>query len=529
MKLKNRWEFKKREYGFDYPSKESKSSPCREPTRKKHKLVSSLISVKKDEAFSKCRVRQNGEIGPCTESEPKLEKGKREHTKRSENDSLTNNDLKRDSNRNLSGEKSTETTADKFVALDDVNLLMVSLLEDLKVTRENLFTWMKEEMQKLDADDSTPPPERKECDYIGGKVEVHNQKSFEEKSDVHNQNNFQENIQASQKKSVKGNNLLLQHQDSFKETLHKQHQNNFEESLQVEDQNYFKPDKRDQTRFDGLLERSATSNEESGFGNCYETLEDLDDYAESSRHTTSTEKDRKESLALHVKPNNQSFHANHGELMQHQKKFPSVIISENCNGGALESCVEGKSLSDHNCHQQLEYQIESIMSSPKKKEENFGLSVESNATPHLSSQVSSSMYLMLPTVLSGQSCFDNHRFEISSSNYIQPTITGNRIGKILEGANHPRKFSGLQHEEGSRNFATLNSDTGFSLPRNQLSFENQTWEEANVSSFKVDGGASSFSGRSYALAEHYVAKKFVSHSTSKAESRLNSFPNLRSQ
>lgn len=566
-KLKHQWEIKKRENGFDSPSKESNSSQSPEPIQKKHKLVSSLILLKKDEAIDRHSIEQSGEIGLCSASQTKLEKGKRKPTERSKRDSLTNNDLKRGPNRNLSEERSTETTANELVAIDDVKLLMESLLEDLKVKRENLFTWLKEEMQKMLADDIKPQLERKECSYREEKVQVHNQEIFEEEIE-HNQNNIQENIQVCQKKIVKENNLV-QDQNYSKENFHIQQHNkfpgtrlhlhdNFKDNIEVQ----FKPDMRDQNSNAGSLERSLESNEESDFDNCYETLEDLDDFGDSRDHI-SVEKDRKESLALNVKPNIQSCPANHSDQMQHRKKNPSATTSENCNGGALESYVEGKRLTDPNCHQGLKYQvdydqeIEFIRSSPEKKGENFGLSLESNTATRLLNQVASSMYLKLPNEFSGQPCFDNHRLEISSCNCIQPIVTGSRIGKSLEGANNQGKFAGLQHEERNRSFARLNSgnvvpfiqggisnsvigtgfpnslsqniDTGFSLPRNQFSFENQTQEKTNISGFKVDGGALSFSGGSYALSEHYVANKFGSHSNNKAESRLNSFPNLRSQ
>ncbi|XP_062074339.1 uncharacterized protein LOC133778429 [Humulus lupulus] len=532
-KLKNQWEFKKRENEFDSPCNEYNSSQSQEPTPKKIKLVSSLISHKKDESIRKGRVQQDGGIGLCIGIQPKLEGEKKGHTERSKKDSsLTSND---------SGEKSTETTADELFALDDLKLLMESLLEDLKVTRENLFTWMKEEMQKLLA----------------------HEEISEEKIGLHNENSFQENIQVCPKKSVK-ETILVQGENNLKENFHLnhhnkfpgtklQHQSNLRENILAKDKSYFKPRLRDENSNNRSSERSIESEGESSFDNCYETLEDLDDYAESSRHRiSSTDKGRKESLTLHVKSDIQSCHANYSD---------QITTYENCNGGALESYVEEKKLHDQNSHQALEFQVdydfemESITAPPKKKG-HFGLlSVESSTTSHLSNQAACSMSSMVPSV---QPCLNSHRLEISSCSYVQPIDTGNRNGQSLEGANHEGKASSLLHEERNRSFTRLNTGnvgsfiqgsvsnaiigtgltdsqcpgivTGLSLPRNRFSFENQIREKTNISGLKLDGGALSFSGgRSYPVSEHYAANKFGSHSNNKPESRLHSFSNLRSQ
>lgn len=497
-KFEQHLKFRRGENGFDYPGHELKLSSSSFRAHRKHKLVSSLISADKGEAINKCGVRKND---------------KRELTGRTRKNTVTSN-----------RKKSTKTSRDgSAAAIDDVKLFMESLLEDLKVGRENLFVRMKEEMRKLMADDADIHSGKKEIGNGRKSVQfqVDDVDNFEENIELHDQSDFDENNQFHHQKGVRKTNLV-QHQNSFEEEIAMQHQNNlkvqnakvrnmkdFKENVYVQAQNNLKSEIRTQTSSDGSLMRSVESNEESGLDNYYQTLEDLDVYAQATRG---------ESLALQVRPNAQYYPANHSAQMHHQKNFLSGRKSENRNDGTLVNLMEGKRTPNPYLHQVLEYQgtydqeVESITSSLKEKGED---------------QVASAMDLTVPTALTGQHCLENHTLDIFSCNFIQPTVAGNRKGINFGGENHCGYFSGVQMEEPKRSFVRLCSgnvgsfvqrstpnsiignefpaslhqgmDTGFLIPRNQFIFDR---ERNNVSGLKMDGGAMNFSGGIYDLSEH---------------------------
>lgn len=517
-KFKQNLKLRRRENDFDSLSNDSRSSLSSASTRKKHKLVSSLISLDKGEAMNNGRVQKNVKIGLCKNRQLHFEKGKRKRIERTSKNTLP--DLKKDSSR----EKDTETSGDEFAAVNDVKFFMRSLLEDLKVVRENLFEWMKEEMQKLVVDDADIQREKREFRHKKRSVQVEDQGNFENIG-LHDQYNFkEEKNQVHRQKSVRKNNLV-QHQNSFMEDVPMQHQNklqgarvqhpkDFKEFTHVQAQNNFE----EQTSSDGSSERTTESNEDSGFDNCYQTLEDLEDYAQPARG---------ESL---------SWPANHSTQMHHQKNFLSGRKSEGCNGETLVNFVEGKKMPISSALEALEHrgtydqEIESITSSLKENGDDLGVSIESNITFHPSIKADSSMRLMLPTALTGQPCLESHRLGISSDNYIQPS--GNRRIINFGGADRHGYISGVQTGEPKRSFARLcfgnvgsfvqkstpNSiigtdfpvslsqgiDTGFNTPRNEYIIDR---ERNNISSLKMDVGAMNYSGGSYDLSENHVANK----------------------
>ncbi|KAL5552057.1 hypothetical protein UlMin_002233 [Ulmus minor] len=508
MKFQQQWEFRKREDDLDSLDYESKSSSSSEPTHKKHKLVSSLISAENNEAISNSRDQQSGEFSFRTVIQSKFKKRKKVDSERSQKGSSEKIDLKRDSYGKFTGKKNTKTSVDELVALDDVKFLMASVLEDLKAKRECLFTWMKEEMRKLVKDDTDSH-------------QVYNQDSFEKRTRVHS--NFREKIVV-QHRISSGENFQMQHHNKF-QSGKLQHQSNLKENVAVQHQNNFESCTRAPNCDGGSSEKSIKSNEDSCLDNCYQTLEDLEDYGKTTRHLISSEDDG-EMLALLVKPNIQ---------MKNQEKF---------HVGSLDSSVEGKRKIGSNSSKGLEHridydqEIESKTSYRNEKREGSRLSFESNVTSHPSSQLTSSTQLMLPTK---QASFENQRLDFSSCNYVQPTVTENRIGMSSGQANpmldlsaHFGYFSGMHQEERNKGFSrlfpgnvsclyptstpTLVIGTGFPVSLHQgtnnslnipsqLTLENQTQQRINFSGLKMDGGAISYTGGSYAFSEQYLANK----------------------
>lgn len=556
MKFQQRWEFR-RENVFESSSDKSKSSSSSEPAHKKHKLVSSLISLENEEAINDCSLQQNREHNPHAENPNKFSKGRKvQHNRKM--DTLSVKDLKRDSNKRASRKKGKPCVSEG-AALDDLKIFMKSLLEDLKVTSEDLFTWMKEEMQKLESDNTDLQPEMREGRDIGKSdrardrenleedIQVDHQNDFEENIQVHHQNNSEENLLIQNQNGFK-DNCFLQHQNSFKDGLCVQdqekpaespkvkHQNNFEENMQMQHQNNF-----ESIVIAGSLERSIKSNKETA------EFEDP------------TEMDRGETLVLPVKPNNQSSAVNHKVLMQDQKNSLSSWISQYYNGGSLENSGKGKRTTDSNCYQVLKRRDQEIESTRKEPKERLGLPVESNLTSHPSNQIASSMYI-LPTVLSDPQYMNQGR-ETFSCSYIRPTVAENRVGMnsggqylMPDSSTHHGHFSGMQPEDRTRIFppmysgnvgfvdkkSTLTStigagfpipfhegtESGFSIP-GHVSSENPTREKNNSLGLIMDRGAIRYSGGSYALSEQYNTKKSSSLSNNKADGRLRSFPNLR--
>lgn len=561
MEFQQQWEFRIGHVSKS-SSDESKSSSSSEPAHKKHKLVSSLILLENEEAVNDCSLQQNGEHN--YQSPTKSSKGRKVQVCKM--DTLTVKDFKRNSNKACGCED----------ALDDLRIFMKSLLEDLEVTREDLFTWMKEEMQKLESYNTDMQPGMREGSDVGKSDQVHDDEKLEAEEDmqVDHQNDFGENVHVQHQNNSESKLLIhnqnclkvdyfSRHQNSIKDSLfvedHEKleesskvkHWNNFEENMQLQYQNNF-----EFSMTAWSLERSIESNEETaGFDNRYQTLEELADYGQEP-----VEKYRGEKLASPIKPNYQSPSAiNYNGLMQDQKSSLSGKISQYCNGGSLENFGKGKRINDFNCYQVLKRHDQEIESTKREQKERLGLSAESNSSSHPPNQIVSSMSASLPTVLSDPQ-HGNQGGDALSHNYIQPTVADNRIGMNSSGGNlMPDSspcygyFSGAHQEDRNRIFgpeysgnvglidgkSTFTStigtgfpilfhegtESGFGIP-SQISLENLTRVKNNTLCLTMDRGAIRFSEESYALSEHYNTQKF-SLSNNRADGSRKSYPNLR--
>ncbi|PRQ17667.1 hypothetical protein RchiOBHm_Chr7g0197481 [Rosa chinensis] len=566
-----RWEFRRKDNGDESSSDESKSSS--EAAHEKHKLVSSLISVENDEEIGTHRVKQNVTSNPHTEVKIMTGKGKNVHSQRSGKESSIHDGTERDSHEEGSRKKS-KTSVYEPAAMDEIKRFMESLLEDLKVTRDNLFSWMRQEMQKLVMDDTHPPLERREQSFGEKNLLVQhgeiventtskenrqvNKRKFEENIQIRHQNNYPKDVLVPHETNFE-DNVFAQHHNNLKETIQVQHQNNSEEAdVQVQSQSNFESGMRAQKCNIGSLEGTARSNQASGYDNGYRVLGKQVDNGQDTRALIPREK-----FGSLVKPNFQSCSTEINAQRQHQTNYLLGIRPPNYNCRSLESPLKGKERAQsNNCHPWIEHQVDCVRdigpvaSSEIERRAKLTVPIESSFSSNVSSQVSSSMYLTLPSVLT-RPYGEDPILGTSSYSYIQPTVAGNRLGMNYEKANtmlkvnaHYGNFTGMSHQVRNGSIAQIGSqnvsysdrqsirsssigtgfpgalhqgmDFGVSFP-SQASIEYLHRDEKNIRGLRMNEGAKMFSGGSYAVPEDYVSNNFFSRSVSKPQGTLQAF------
>lgn len=151
------WEFRRRDDDIDSSADDSKTSSRIEPVQKKHKLVSALILAAGNDEISdtpECQLNDQPESGEGVHFELGKDVGltrKRSGMK---------NKTKRGSMKGHGIKKRKCSTLDP-VSLNDLKIFTESILQDLKVERENMFARMREEMRKLVDVKSITKPTRK--------------------------------------------------------------------------------------------------------------------------------------------------------------------------------------------------------------------------------------------------------------------------------------------------------------------------------------------------------------------------------
>jgi hypothetical protein len=590
LKFQQRWEFRKGDNEFDSSSEESKSSSSGQPVLKKHRLVSSFISDEHDEAIDNDRFQKKGKRVPGNGGQIKFGKAKKMDARRSRKNNLANNARKSDSQEELNKKKNGTNGYDP-AALDDLKIFMESLLKDLKDTRENLLRWMKEEMQKLVADDTAQKSESRKGNYGRKNIQVQhenfknnrvqNQNNFEENAQVHHQYNFEDNVQVQHLKNFK-DSFQVEHQNNSEDTLHVQPQNHFKEAIQVQRENNFKENiqvqhqnnhdtnivqhrdnlksgMRAQNCNDGSLKRHFNSNEAAGHHNCY--------YGPTTGATASTTKEKGE-LRL-VSSVAQNLQSSPSIQVQHQKNFVLGLSAQNCIDGTSERSVKGKRTADSSkCSKALEDRVDhrqvigSMPSTEKDKRERLATTANPIFSSNSSGQVASSMYLTLPTVLT-EAGVENYRLETSPCNYANPRSSRNKRDVNSSNANvtlNPSAYRGYFHDmqqvgrlgsfaqTGSNIVGCLNQNstpttsigTGFPVPLHQgigeglsnpsqLGLKNLPQDNYNIPGLRMNGGAITFSGGSYALSEQYVVNNFHRNSNYIADGGFTGFqtPDLK--
>lgn len=589
LKFQQLWEIRRRDNDFDSSSEESKSSSSTQPNLKKHKRVSSFISHENEEAVDTDRFQQKGKCIASTGRKINSGKAKRARARRSGKQKLVNNVRERDfhedgssgkdklvanvregdSHKDLTRKKN-ETSAYDRAALDEVKFFMESLIEDLKDTRENLTRRMREEMEKLVADDAASKSEGKKGsdgtentqmqhrnDSESMRVQLQN--NLEDNVEVQHQNNYEETLQVQHHTNFK-DSIQVQHQNKFNEIVQVQHQKTFMENIQAQHQKDLKSGMREQNSNHRSLGRSVDINEAVCCHTHYRGPEDQVNYPQITGPMPSRAKEKgKTSLVSSVTP---KFQPSPSIPSQNQKKIVLGLRAPNCNSRPLERPAKGKRKVDsNNCSKGLEA-IGYLPSTEKAGGERLGLAANRNVSSGSSDQVASSMYLTLPTVLR-EPCTENSRLETSSCNYVQPRNAGgerdvnSETPPLMIGSSACHVYlPDMQQEERRGSFAqrgssilgclTQNSTptssigTGFPVPLlrgmagsfsnpRQLGLKDVHQENYDILGLRMNGGAITFSGGDYALSEQSVANNFPRHSDYLTDGALAGFhiPNLK--
>ncbi|CAK7335554.1 unnamed protein product [Dovyalis caffra] len=571
LKQQQRWEFRRKDNDSDSSSNDSK--PSGEPALKKHKLISSFISTDNDETSDASKLHQNGNCDPGVSDQMKsgkAENGQRRR-RRSKKDDSAPKEIKKGP-RKVVRRKKSRTSTDEQAVFDDLKKYMNFLLEDLKVSRENLLKWMREEMQKLVAEESVSELETREGSFRGEKVQLQNQTNLEENAQVKHQNTFGKNIPTHHQNSIQGYGQVRPH-NKFEENVHRQnlinlqenneehHQKNFQENSFLLHENTFRSFKGAQDCNGGSTERFGKTNKSTDFSNCSLALDSQIDYSRAIVPLTTTEKEREERMALSSKLNSKPGPSDRNVQVQQPKSIVLGIRAQ-CNGGSSERSTKGRKTTDSNNHRQVpDHQSDyaqimgSMRSGEKDKGEKLALSVEPMFPTDSSNQVASSMYLTLPTVLT-KPRVANHRLDTSPLKSIQPRLAGNQIGTnsersnlLLGSSSHHGYFQRMQPEERSRSFPQVSSgdisyfnrnsimssmvgnglpvpflqavNSSFNIPT-QVSLENLA-RESSTPSLNMNGGAMRLPEGSYSFSEQFISNNFLNHSSYKADGRLMSY------
>lgn len=549
LKFQQRWEFRRKENDFESSSEDSRSSSIGEPVLKRHKLVSDLSSLDYEQTHNTSGLQQNCNSNPGVGDEIEFAKAKEKKIKSGKKNNFADSEVKRDCREEVSRKKGTTIVYDP-AAIDDVKNFSGSLLEDLKSTRENLFTWMREEMNKLVADDTAPRRGRRKRISRGKKVQLQHHNNFEKNVHFQPQNNTEDNIQGQQMNN-NGATAPVQQQTNFEEDNEVQNQNHFEKNIQMQHQNNFKSAMRVKNCIVGSLDRATKSIKSADTNDHSRALDDQIDYGQSTGPIASIEKGKRERSAVTMNSNFQSGPSNEEVQVQHPK---SVVLAIRA-----QQSVKGKKTAELNKRNQVpedqvgsSQAIGSITSTENDKAERFRLSVEQSFSPIPFDQVPSSMYLSLPTVLTKP--YDSNNWQDTFlSDYAQPRVPGNKISVNLErtkqmhdSSSHFGSIPIIQPEERSANFVQMGSrymscfdqngtqtsstgaglpisvhkvmNGGYSLPSHLLG--NIPQESGDTLGRRINGGAITFSGGSYALSENFDANNLLSHSNYIADGRL---------
>ncbi|XP_037495624.1 uncharacterized protein LOC105645797 isoform X2 [Jatropha curcas] len=529
LKFQQRWEYRRRHSDFDSSSNDSKYSLGGEPACKKHKLA--LVPIDNGETSEVSRFGKKGKNDPGVSG--KNEHGTARKGKRGQNKKENLSTKRGSRSRKEISRKGKTNNASENAALNDLKSYMHSLLEELKVTRKNLLSWMREEMQKLVAEEKDSESERKEVIFEGEKVQSQYQNNSEENAEVQYQNLFGKNIQ------VQPQNKLAEYgqahnQSKFKENVHMQYlinleenigvpQKNSQENVQLQNRNKVRSSTRART-CNGRPPKRCSKSKKSVDSDTYSPiLEDQIDYSRAIVLVEPTEENGKERLALADKSNSKSSVTD--QNMQQQKSIVLAIRAQNGNSGSSLKSAKGKKTANSSNHFQLpDYQVNysrtigSITSAEKDKGER--------------PDTSSFSYLQQRTAQN------------------QPAISSERSNMMFGSSSHLGYFQGMQPaEERSRNYAKLssrdisffnqNSTTtsilgdgftvplqtvsgGFSMP-NQFDMENLPRENNNTLGLTMNGGAIRFSGGGYSLPEPYIANNFHGLPNYRVDGRLMTF------
>ncbi|KAJ7952293.1 Ankyrin repeat, PH and SEC7 domain containing protein [Quillaja saponaria] len=560
--FKQRLEFRRGDTDSDSTIDVSKSSSRSDPAPKMRKLVSSSVSQVKPVA--------NGQIKHGTVN--------RVHVQRSIKDNVADKEVERDTHRNDIRKKS-ETIYDS-AALDDFKIYTESLLEDLRVTQDNLFTWMRDEMQKIVTDETTTKPKRRGDRKRRNNFDGNTLVQLERKSETNVRLQHQKNLEVhfyEQKKHLSEENIQFQHkgEDSiqvdnrlriFSGTIQVHHKNHSEENIQLLNQNYFGESiqMKCKNRFEQDIQKLNRDEIKIGMkrqnvsGGSFERVPESKvagiaiQNVESTKSMMSIEKNKNERLSSSVEKNFQSGIAIPNVQHQCQRNFVLGTTAEKGNDGSLERFINHGLSNSNDCFKVLEkplshgQAIRSMASTASDKEE-LGLSVNPYVSSSFSGQEASSMYLTLPTVITEP--FVENPMLGTSDNGVQPGgsrnkrgVDSEKVNLVLDSSTNCGYYPGMQQGERIRNYAHPSSrimqcldqnspsmsclGTGCLVPVHQVMDSGFYSSNQSALDNQVRGnnnvvglrmnGGAIRISEGYNLSEQYVASSFCINSDSKA-------------
>ncbi|GFZ01370.1 hypothetical protein Acr_14g0010050 [Actinidia rufa] len=145
QKFQQRWQFRRGDDDLDSSSNGTKSSSRGEPVLKKHKLVSNLILPENDETSNTPLSQPENQLVKNVFVKKKIKRGSMKRSNR----------------------KTDKRSVHEPISLNGFKVFMKSMIEELKVARENMFTRMREEMKKLVTVELGSRTRRKEEKKIG--------------------------------------------------------------------------------------------------------------------------------------------------------------------------------------------------------------------------------------------------------------------------------------------------------------------------------------------------------------------------
>ncbi|KAL6990387.1 hypothetical protein U1Q18_047569 [Sarracenia purpurea var. burkii] len=162
QKFDQRWEFRRGEDDLYSSSNDTISSSGGEPVPKKDKLVSHMMILPENAATKGTPLsQQESQLDPHMGIPFESGKADKKPIDPSNKKYAVKNKMKRGSMKK-SNRKKNRGSMHEPISLDDFKIFMKSMIEELKVARENMFTWMREELKKLVALELASRPTMKE-------------------------------------------------------------------------------------------------------------------------------------------------------------------------------------------------------------------------------------------------------------------------------------------------------------------------------------------------------------------------------
>ncbi|GAB4834423.1 hypothetical protein Ancab_032679 [Ancistrocladus abbreviatus] len=147
--FEHRWDFRRNDGDMDSSHNDSGSSSGSDPKLKKHNLVDSFISAENEESTRH----------PRKENETSFERANKWDNQPQGNHTLVGDGMhgRASSKAKVKRNKRSAYDYDFAAGLNSLQAYMGTLLEELKVAREDMFKWMGEEMDRLVANGAPPP------------------------------------------------------------------------------------------------------------------------------------------------------------------------------------------------------------------------------------------------------------------------------------------------------------------------------------------------------------------------------------